>query len=106
MVAAEDLLRHAVGAAEVAPVGDGDPQVAERPAKGVESLHTGDGSEQNRKGKGGLMNDKAEGKLKEAQGKLTGDKDREAEGKAQNALGKAKDAAGQVLDAAGDKLKD
>src|SRR5204863_3063099 len=36
-----DLLGHAVHAAEVAAVGDRDPQVAERPAQGVESVHTG-----------------------------------------------------------------
>src|SRR5690606_19865059 len=30
IVAAEDLLRHAVGAAEIAAVGDRDPQVPER----------------------------------------------------------------------------
>src|SRR5439155_18140492 len=36
---AEDLLRHAVDAAEVAPVGDRDPQVVERPAEGVERVH-------------------------------------------------------------------
>ena len=34
----EDLLRHAVGAAEVAPVGDRDPKVPKRPAEGVEDL--------------------------------------------------------------------
>ena len=35
---AEDLLRHAVGAAEVAAVRDRDAQIAERPAEGVENL--------------------------------------------------------------------
>jgi hypothetical protein len=34
-IAAEDFLRHAVGAAEVAAVGDGNSQVAERPVEGV-----------------------------------------------------------------------
>ncbi len=34
-VAPEDLLRHAVRAAEVAAVRDGDPQVAQRPLQGV-----------------------------------------------------------------------
>ena len=37
VAAAEDLLRHAVDAAEVAAVRDRDAQVAERPAQGVES---------------------------------------------------------------------
>ena len=35
VVAAEDLLRHAVGAAEVAAVRDRDPQVAQRPTERV-----------------------------------------------------------------------
>ena len=35
VVAAEDLLRHAVDAAEVAAVGDRDPQVAQRPPESV-----------------------------------------------------------------------
>ena len=35
VVAAEDVLRHAVGAAEVAAVGDRDPEIAERPAERV-----------------------------------------------------------------------
>ena len=35
VVAPEDLLRHAVDAAEVAPIRDGDPQIAERPAEDV-----------------------------------------------------------------------
>ena len=39
VVAAEDLLRHAVDAAEVAAVGDRDAQVAQRPAEGVEHVH-------------------------------------------------------------------
>jgi hypothetical protein len=34
-VAAEDLPRHAVGAAELAPVGHRDPQVAQRPRQHV-----------------------------------------------------------------------
>src|SRR6185503_15651153 len=39
-VVAEDLLRHAVDAAEVAPVGDRDAQVAQRPAQRVgEGIH-------------------------------------------------------------------
>ena len=38
VVVAEDLLRHAVGATEVAPIGDRDPQVPQRPAEGVEDL--------------------------------------------------------------------
>ena len=38
VVAAEHLLRHAVDAAEVATVGHADPQVVERPAKGVERI--------------------------------------------------------------------
>ena len=38
VVVAEDLLRHAVRAAEVAAVGDRDPQVAKGTAEGVESL--------------------------------------------------------------------
>ena len=37
--AAEHLLRHAVDTAEVAAVRDGDPQVADRPAEGVERRH-------------------------------------------------------------------
>ena len=36
-VAPEDLLRHAVGAAEVAPVGDRDPQVVDAPPEPVDS---------------------------------------------------------------------
>ncbi len=39
VVVPEDLLRHAVDAAEVAAVRDGDPQVANRPAEGVEDGH-------------------------------------------------------------------
>ena len=39
VVPSEDLLRHAVDAAEVAAVGDGDPQVPERPAERVQSVH-------------------------------------------------------------------
>src|SRR6185436_15842186 len=35
----EDLLRHAVRASEVAAIGDGDPQVANRPAERVEHGH-------------------------------------------------------------------
>ena len=42
------------------------------------------------------MDDRIEGKAKEAEGKLTGDKGTEAEGKAQGALGKAKDAVDKV----------
>ena len=42
MVAAEDLLRHAVDAAEVAAVGDRDAQVAQRPAERVEHVHRND----------------------------------------------------------------
>ena len=41
VAAAEHLLRHAVDAAEVAPVGDGDAQVAERAAEGVGDAHPG-----------------------------------------------------------------
>lgn len=52
------------------------------------------------------MNDKLEGKAKEAEGKLTGDADREAEGKAQSAAGHAKDAAADAAGAAEKKLKD
>ena len=44
VVAAEDLLRHAVRAAEVAAVGDRDAQIAERPAEGVEHVHLGERS--------------------------------------------------------------
>jgi uncharacterized protein YjbJ (UPF0337 family) len=50
------------------------------------------------------MDDRIEGKAKEAEGKLTGDKGKEAEGEAQGGLGKAKDAAGDLGDAARDKL--
>jgi uncharacterized protein YjbJ (UPF0337 family) len=50
------------------------------------------------------MDDRIEGKVKEAEGKLTGDRDKEAEGKAQGGLGKAKDAADDLKDAAGKKL--
>ena len=39
VLAAEDLLRHAVDAAEVAAVGDGDPQIANRPAERVRRGH-------------------------------------------------------------------
>jgi uncharacterized protein YjbJ (UPF0337 family) len=52
------------------------------------------------------MDDRIEGKAKEAEGKLTGDKDREAEGKAQDALGQAKGAAEGAADAARAKLDD
>jgi hypothetical protein len=39
-IVAEDLLRHAVDAAEVAPVGDRDAQVVQRPGEGVcDGLH-------------------------------------------------------------------
>ena len=50
------------------------------------------------------MDDRIEGKVKEAEGKVTDDKGKEAEGKAQGGLGKAKDAAGDLGDAARDKL--
>ena len=40
VVVAEDRLRHAVGAAEVAAVGDRDAQVADRAAERVERVHT------------------------------------------------------------------
>ena len=49
-VAPEDLLRHAVDAAEVAAVGDRDPQVAQRPAEPVESRHTAEPSDGARRG--------------------------------------------------------
>ena len=39
VAAAEDLLRHAVDAAEVAAVGDRDAKVPERPAEGVDGAH-------------------------------------------------------------------
>jgi hypothetical protein len=39
VVASEDLLRHAVDAAEVAAAGDRDAQVAERPAECVGCSH-------------------------------------------------------------------
>ena len=39
VVAPEDLLRHAVDAAEVAPVGDRDAQVAQRTAQCVVHVH-------------------------------------------------------------------
>jgi uncharacterized protein YjbJ (UPF0337 family) len=52
------------------------------------------------------MDDRIEGKVKEAEGKLTGDKDREAEGQAQDALGQAKGAAEGAADAARAKLDD
>ena len=39
VLVAEDLLRHAVHAAEVAAVGHRDPQVADRPAEGVDDGH-------------------------------------------------------------------
>jgi uncharacterized protein YjbJ (UPF0337 family) len=55
---------------------------------------------------GVAMDDRIEGKVKEAEGKLTGDKDREAEGKAQDALGHAKDAADSAADAARAKADD
>ena len=40
-IAPEDLFRHAIGAAEIAAVGDGDAQVAQRASQGVvgESRH-------------------------------------------------------------------
>ena len=48
MVAAEDLLRHAVDAAEVAAVGDRDAQIAQRAAEGVEHVHRGNRSSRHR----------------------------------------------------------
>src|SRR5262249_11936781 len=39
VVAAVDLLRHAVDAAEIAAVGDRDAKVAQRPSEGVERVH-------------------------------------------------------------------
>ena len=39
VVVSEDLLRHAVDAAEVAAVGDRDPEIADRPAEGVGDGH-------------------------------------------------------------------
>ncbi len=39
VLVAEDLLRHAVHAAEVAAVGDRDPQVAHRPSERVDEFH-------------------------------------------------------------------
>jgi hypothetical protein len=44
VIAAVDLLRHAVDAAKVAAVGDRDAQVAQGPAEGVEDVHRGNGS--------------------------------------------------------------
>ena len=41
VIAAVDLLRHAVDAAEVAAVGDRDAQVAQRASEGVEHVHPG-----------------------------------------------------------------
>jgi uncharacterized protein YjbJ (UPF0337 family) len=52
------------------------------------------------------MDDRIEGKAKEAEGKLTGDKDLEAEGKAQDAFGQAKGAAEGAADAARSKVED
>ena len=52
------------------------------------------------------MDDRIEGKTKEAEGKLTGDKDLEAEGKAQDAFGQAKGAAEGAADAARSKVDD
>ena len=39
VVASEDLLRHAVDAPEVAPIGDGDAEIAKRPAEGIGQRH-------------------------------------------------------------------
>ena len=39
VLVAEDLLRHAVDAAEVAAVGHRDPQIADGPAEGVDDGH-------------------------------------------------------------------
>ena len=44
MIAAVDLLRHAIDAAEVAAVGDRDAQVAQWASKGVEHVHPENGS--------------------------------------------------------------
>src|SRR2546425_927673 len=38
-ILAKNLLRHAIHAAEVATVGDADPQVMERPAERVKRIH-------------------------------------------------------------------
>jgi uncharacterized protein YjbJ (UPF0337 family) len=46
------------------------------------------------------MDDRIEGKVKEAEGKLTGDKDKEAEGKAQEAVGKLESATDDAIAAA------
>ena len=40
-ILAKNLLRHAIHAAEVATVGDADPQVMERPAERVKRIHLG-----------------------------------------------------------------
>ena len=42
VVAPEDLLRHAIRAAEVAAVGDRDAQVVQRPAQAIERLGSGE----------------------------------------------------------------
>ncbi len=39
VIASEHLLGHAVGTAEVAPVGDRDAQVAQRAGEAVEDVH-------------------------------------------------------------------
>ena len=65
VAAAEDLLRHAVDAAEVAAVGDGDAQVAERPAERVRRAH---GVESTAPGEPGLSGDSPRTRLAGAVG--------------------------------------
>ena len=50
VLAPEDLLRHAVDAAEVAAVGDRDPEIAYRPSEPVESRHIAEPSDGARRG--------------------------------------------------------
>ena len=52
------------------------------------------------------MDDRVEGKVKEAEGKLTGDQGKEAEGKAQGAMGKGEQAVDDAIDAAKKKAED
>jgi uncharacterized protein YjbJ (UPF0337 family) len=113
----EPFRRHAVRAAEVALVGDGDadaldlaaPAVDERlhalePSRGFRGCAPGEKSGNPRER--GLMDDgrkdQATGKLKEYEGKVTGDETREAQGKAEHAKGDAK----EKLDDLKDKVSD
>ena len=120
VVAPVDLARHAVDAAEVAPVGDRDAEVAERSAERVQHARNvarprfapGAGRNNPWSRQGSLRRhsrrsrteeetivenrDQVEGTLKETEGKLTDDEVREGQGKAEKAWGDLKEKAEDV----------